>query len=150
MNIERAVNEFCQEGNLEDYRNLLLHLFTEIKNSGCLISTKYNDGYSLHEKSPTSCRIRISFARKYPTPTHIIWIILHEFGHHFEPLDIEDKDNIEIRVQHEEKAWEWAYNKILTIDELKNKIDEFIECKEYYMKDYYKHLEKYRQLNENK
>ncbi len=122
------LDEFCTNGYLYNYRSTLEIIFRQVLNDGCNISTRYDSHQSCHSKNCDNgrCRIWISLVpKRYNRPEDIIWTILHEFGHHFAPLSKEDENNIDKRIQNEEGAWDWAEQKVYTIDELKNQIDKF-------------------------
>jgi len=137
--IQRNVQEFCKNGDLHDYREILLELFEEIHGEGCKISARYDDDTrSSHQYHETDCRIRISLRKNlYSNPLSIIWIILHEFGHHFDPLKKEDEKDIDLRIQSEEKAWDWAHNRMLESDVLCKEKSDFLNCKTRYLDFYY-------------
>jgi hypothetical protein len=133
----RKIDEFCEKGDLHKYRGFLITLFREIERKGCYISARDDVMVSSHSKSPDDCRIRISFKEKHKNSLHVIWTILHEFGHHFDPMRKEDENNIDIIIEQEEKAWKWAYDKMLTYSEFKGKEGSFLECEKAYLEKYY-------------
>ena len=139
---EQKVNAFCAKG-LENYRDIIAAIFKQIEKSKCHISARYDGGHSLHEFTDTNgkCRIRICLQKQYDNPIEIIWIILHEFGHHLsEPMDVEDRSNFQLRIEREKLAWEKAekllilYPKLL---ELKSNFDNYQkQCLETYMRNW--------------
>lgn len=137
---KQLVNEFCQNGNLEQYRPFLEQFFREIIDTGCKISTRYDLPTSSHSKDTHTCRIMISLRPgTYQKPEHIIWTALHEFGHHFSPLALEDKENFDKIIESEERAWEWASKRFEELDMFKEMLADFTNCKEMYLNTYYDH-----------
>lgn len=135
---ERLINEFCYNGNLEKYRIVLVKLFKEIFDAGCGISARYDSSECSHSKDPKSCRIMISLQPGlHKKPEHILWTILHEFGHHFSPLKLEDENDIDKIIDSEEKAWDWAENRFNSIREFKAVKNDFLALREKYLKTYY-------------
>jgi hypothetical protein len=140
LRFDRLINEFCAKGNLEKYRTVLVKLFKEIFNAGCSISARYDSSKCSHSKDPKSCRIMISLLPGlHKKPEHIIWTILHEFGHHFSPLAVDDKHDINKIIESEERAWVWASHKVRQISEFNEMLDDFNSCKEQYLRTYYHH-----------
>jgi hypothetical protein len=70
-------------------------------------------------------------------PGHILWTILHEFGHHFSPLALEDNNNINKIIESEERAWDWAENRFNSITEFKLFNNDFLALRKKYLKSYY-------------
>lgn len=135
---EQKINEFCAKG-LENYRDIITSIFAQIEESGCNISARYDGGPCLHEYTNTNgqCGIRISFQRQYEDPLEIIWIILHEFGHHLSgPLDSKERSNLQLRIERENLAWEKAEKMLATypnLIKLKSNFDNYEkQCMETY------------------
>jgi hypothetical protein len=143
------VNEFVQNGNLTKYESELREIFTDIDICGCKISARYDpDTRSSHSVDESgNCRIQISLKKGvHSNELDIIWIILHEFGHHFAPIKSEHKNVIDEIIMSEERAWDWAEKKIMTFDSLSAEFKSFTACKIRYLNTYYKLKE--RSLNE--
>jgi hypothetical protein len=129
---DRNVDEFCDYGNLEKYRDLLIDIFSKIEIAGCRISTRQDKPLNIHSKTENgNCLIQIYADPKfnqcfYQDPIEIVWIILHEFGHHqIGVIDKKDVNNPEIRNFHEKKAWEYARTEVLKYQMLSDRITEF-------------------------
>ena len=119
--LEKRVDEFCENGNLDFNKSTLNQIFDKIRDNGCKISARYDSDISKHEYDYENkiSRIRISLSKKYDKSIHIIWTILHEFGHHLEgPISKKDEKNIEIRKSNELNAWKHAEKEIKNYPEL--------------------------------
>jgi hypothetical protein len=103
---KKLIDEFCKVGKLETHRNVLEDIFTgfELKPVGISCRT---DGFSSSaEAGPNGTHIRIN-VRDRENPLHIIWDLLHEYGHFFNgPVDDKtDKNKVALR---EYRAWQFA------------------------------------------
>ncbi|MDP2302340.1 MAG: hypothetical protein Q8N03_07950 [Ignavibacteria bacterium] len=137
----QKVNEFCKNGNLELYRDILKDIFLKIGNANCKISARYDSDLSNHISNNDYCLIQISLRRKYDKPIHIIWIILHEFGHHLSgPIKKQYENNIELLIKSEQNAWNLAENEIHNYPELLIESVDFNEFKEKELESYYNKL----------
>lgn len=129
--LARTIDEFCDLGNLEDYREVIAQIFKEIEADGCKIAARTDGVVSQHEHNANDCIMRISLVKDhYTKPIEIIWTILHEFGHHQDPLRKEDENDSERRLQSEEKAWSWAESKLDDFKELLAEKDSFLNFKQ--------------------
>ena len=123
---DRTVAEFCAKGNLENYKEILKQIFEKIENKGCQISTREDDISSRHWFIKEKCLIQISFLQSYNNPLDIIWTILHEFGHHLsgEPNKA-DEGNLDILIEREKLAWDYAREELFSYPELNKSIKDF-------------------------
>lgn len=126
--IKKKVNEFCIEANLENFREVLVDIFSRIEENNCWISARYDAGPSIHEfpNDTGRCMIRIPINQFKDKPIKIIWTILHEFGHHISGRF--DKNNASAPgfiIQREISAWEYARSYIIENEHLRDQIDEF-------------------------
>lgn len=136
--MELKLNEFCEQGNLELYRDIIENVFLKIKEADCNISAIYNSDRSVHISGVNFCLIQISLSRKYQRPIHILWTILHEFGHHLStPINSHNQGNIKLVIESEKKAWEHAYDNIQKYPELLIEITDFNDFKEKELESYY-------------
>ncbi len=124
------INEFCQNGDLEEFRQVLISIFQKIENQNCSISARYDGGSSVHEfqNIDGSCKIRIPIMNYSENPIEAIWVILHEFGHHLSgPILRSDfrKASKEFILDREIRAWEFARNELENFPELLSKIKDF-------------------------
>lgn len=137
----QKVNEFCKNGNLELYRDILKDIFLKIGDANCKISARYDSDLSNHISNNDYCLIQISLRRKYDKSIHIIWIILHEFGHHLSgPIKKQYENDIKLLIKSEQNAWKLAENEIHNYPELLIEIVDFNEFKEKELESYYNKL----------
>ena len=130
----QKINEFCVKGNLEEFRNILQDIFHKIEKGNCTISARYDSEISSHVDSI----IRISLLPIYKKPLHILWTILHEFGHCLSgAIDKKDEYNLEVRIASEEKAWEYAEKELLKFPVLLEWNADFKNYKNECLKTYY-------------
>ena len=126
---QAKVNEFCHNGDLEEFRHVLISIFKKIENENCTISTRYG-GPPTHEFTDSNghCRIRIPIKTYVTNPTEAIWAILHEFGHHQSgPISNSNyqRDDERFVLSRELKAWEDARSELSNYPELLKRIDDF-------------------------
>lgn len=134
----RVLKEFCSKGNLQDYETILSEIITEIESAGCKLTSRYDEDIrSSHSYNEQGCLIRISLRKDiYQSPLFIIWLILHEFGHHISPIKKEEENILSIRIKKEQDAWKWAYKRMSKIDRLKKEESNFLTCKQLYLNTY--------------
>ena len=124
--LERKVNEFCVEGNLERYRTVLTEIFIEIQNSECRISTRDDGGPSIHEfQAETQCIIRIPVSKFKKDPIKAIWTILHEYGHHLSGSVTAAQLKSVVVIERERKAWRHARSFVVKHKMLSKQLDDF-------------------------
>jgi hypothetical protein len=128
----RLLDEICKNGTLEDYRTTLDNILTTIHQSGCKVSTKYNESTSSFERyREVPARIRIRLA-KIERPLDVIWELLHEYGHFLS----QNKKALS-KVEREELAWEHADRLLPEYPDLLKKLDEYTEHKTRCLSTYY-------------
>ena len=121
-NNETKVNEFCEKGRLENYRDILIDIFQKIDKQNCKISARYD----IEQSSYSNCQIRISLKNNKQEPIHILWIIFHEFGHHCSgTMNLTDRNNVSKRKLREQLAWDFARKMIMDYPTLINQISNF-------------------------
>lgn len=127
--IERLKREISKRGNLIKFESVIEKLINEIIDSGCKISCCDICDTSKIEQSIDGTiknHIRISFKDKKEKPIHLIWDILHEFGHH-----LSGKPNgKEKSYSRESLAWDYGFDTLIKISELKDYQDDFENYKE--------------------
>ncbi len=134
----QKVNEFCKEGNLEEYREILQDIFQKIENANCRITARYDSDFSVHEENNGKCLIRISLRNNNVVPINILWTIFHEFGHHISgTIEKKDENDFNKKILSEKNAWRNAKIEVLKYPSLNCRIDEFEkfrnECLETYV-----------------
>jgi hypothetical protein len=118
--IEAKKREFCIAGNLQKYKKAVSEILDMINAQNCKISyCQTCDVSSIAWSNPPM--IRVSF--KVEKPIHIIWNILHEFGHfqsgaRAEEMEIYDRELL---------AWNFAAEEVKKIDELQMQLKDFYE-----------------------
>lgn len=134
----KIILELIEKGNLNKYSGELNVIIEDIYESGCLLYFKEDsDIRSSHSRTGDKCHIRISLRKDiYKYQEFIIWIILHEFGHHFQNNTKEDLQNKSKLYKIEQDAWNFAEDKFKYYgfpDQLK---ENFFECQKLYLKTY--------------
>jgi len=128
----QLLNEICNTAGLNDYRDTVNEILNEIHSSNCNISCRYDkvgsniEQYLNHENP----RIRISMV-SIKEPLHVIWAILHEFGH-FKS----GKPNGEEPIDREMLAWEIAEKDLKRYPDLLKEKDSFYRHKDYCIATY--------------
>lgn len=106
---DQLLVELCANGRLSEYREILEAIISSIRKSNCKISCKYNDHVTSivqsNENDGRQSHIRISLIKKREQPLHIIWEILHEYGHHLSGKRNEGDSDID----RENEAWNNAF-----------------------------------------
>ncbi|MEO6729830.1 MAG: hypothetical protein ABIN01_01340 [Ferruginibacter sp.] len=133
---EQKINEFCKEGNLEDFREVLALIIEEMEKSGCRIYARYNENRSSHEFFVKDCCMRICLKDIYNEPVELIWTILHEFGHHLSGRVKFDEIDSSTKINREKIAWEKARPFVLKFPLLAEKIKKFDSYAEECLKGY--------------
>ena len=104
----RILNEVCKKGNLEQYRQIVKELFDFINKHGCRIATQYHRPTSTLDWSPPTGPIIRLNPEVHSEPLHVIWILLHEFGHFLSGKPQTPHLNNQQRWERELLAWEHA------------------------------------------
>ncbi len=124
--LKRKVNEFCQMGNLEGFRDILTEIFNEIAIKKCKISTRTDSGPACHTFQQENCLIRIPILNYVDNPIDSIWVILHEFGHHLSgDICITELHDHDVTLKRERLAWDYARTYVLKFPKLADRIEEF-------------------------
>ena len=124
--IERTINEFCANGYLENFKQVIVAIFKEINTENCQISARYDENKSSHIFSGEKCRIQITLQNVYEEPIEVIWTILHEFGHHLSgKADKYRKHDFLYTIEREKLAWKLARFKAIAHPLLLKQIDSF-------------------------
>ena len=136
MNSERFKNEICQNGNLTDYEKIIDFIIKEINLHDCNISCCYNFDTSRIEQSKINghkkSHIRISLKNKREKPIHIIFDMLHEFGHFLSGVPIKNT----IDINREIIAWDFALKVLRKIPESSIYFDEFYIYRDFCLNTY--------------
>jgi len=131
---EQKIDEFCKEGHLEDYRDLVTRILDDLQNKGVVISARYDVEFSNFETyDDTPEHIRVSL-KNVTVPLNVIWILFHEFGH-FESPKAKPGDNI---IEREELAWNFAEKTLAKYPELLKQKESFEACKKWCLNTYYR------------
>ncbi len=135
---EQLIDELCANGHLEEYRETIRALLTEINDNGAYVSCKYNEAASNIDPSfERPKHIRASMIN-VKTPLNIIWVILHEYGHYLDwPRNPEH-----LVVQREEKAWQIAEEVLIKHPQLTPNIAGFYMHREWCLDSYYRNYGK--------
>ena len=138
--IRRRAEEICVNGNATEYVHEVTRLVEMIVQNKCNIACDYVNDYSRHLDSfedGKSCRIWISVHKVRAKPIHIVWDIMHEFGHHLsgapEKGEVEDTKR---RLKREELAWNIAEMQLEGFPTLKLDLADFLEYKDYCLRGY--------------
>lgn len=139
----RLIDEICKVGNLEAYRKVLEDIFIAIELKPCKIACKYNGPPSVTEFGPDSTIIRLD-VKERESAIHIIWDLLHEYGHFFNgPVsDKNDKNKVALS---EYRAWQFANDFFDVFPELQPHKAEFNKYRQVCFSSYVEAL----QLNYN-
>ena len=135
---ERKLNELLAKGRLDKYSDIIRIIINDIYKSGCLLYFREDEDIrSSHSRNADSCYIRISIKNNlYKYQEYIIWIMLHEFGHHFQRNSIEDLQDNSMLYFNEEKAWEFAEKKFNHYGFPEQLRANFIQCRNLYLNSY--------------
>ena len=135
MKIKSMSNEICQKADLHEFKETIEVILTEIHESDCLISCFDISGVSVLEQ-PKDGKNRIRIGLKNKKPIHIIWGILHEFGHHLSGTRMENDTTI----YREEKAWEIATELVKKHPQLLGHLDDYNAYQEMCLDSYRKNV----------
>lgn len=124
--INRKIDEFCEVGNLEEFREIITDIFNEIAKEGCRISTRTDFGPACHNFQKEDCYIKIPILKYVANPIDAIWVILHEFGHHLSgDIPITELHKDDVKLNREIEAWNIARIYVNRFPLLKDRIAEF-------------------------
>lgn len=132
--LQRTTQEFIKEGKLHEYSDEVTAIIKKIDVEGCGISCHYRaDEASSHSFGPGNTYIRIAMVGKNH-PLHIIWDILHEYGHFLSGLPDTNGPNL----KRELLAWDFACKELELYPRLKSFTANFDAYKEYCLVGYRK------------
>lgn len=129
------IDEICKKGRLEEYRKTIGQILLQIENENCRISCCDVCETSSIEQSMNGSEkphIRIGFKIPKENPKHIIWDILHEFGHHLSGLP----NGNEKTVNRELLAWNIGLEQLKLCPELVKYVDDYKVYQRYCLKTY--------------
>lgn len=127
--------EFYTKGNLIDYKDVIEILIDKILDSNCLISacdTCETSGITETKDITKKNHIRISFKYKREKPLHLIWDILHEFGHHLSG----HPNGLEKSLERERLAWDYGKKILSGYPTLKENEQDYEEYRDNCLKSY--------------
>ena len=135
---EQKIYEFCENGRLEPYLELVERILDDLHAKGVKISARYDVEFSNFEAYDIEDgkRIRISL-KNVKEPLNILWVLFHEFGH-FQSPKVKAGDDI---VEREELAWQFADETLKKYPELAGFRESYEARKKWCLNTYYR---KYR------
>jgi hypothetical protein len=134
---EMLKKEIVVKGKLQDFEEVLSEIIDDIYDPVyCTISCSDIEENSVNEQSELGSRIRIGFKNRTGDPLNVIWIILHEYGHHLSSMPKSRYPSMEREYQ----AWDYAYEEIKKYPKLQEHIDSFYEYKDECILDYKRKL----------
>lgn len=136
--VTRRLHELTSKARLQEYSEVLTRIIEDIYSSDCkLYFREDEDIRSSHSRLEDDCYIRVSLKKGvYKMKEHVIWVILHEFGHHFQNSMAEELTDREIRYEKEKNAWDFAERKFEEYKFSKDLMGNFIECRDMYLQTY--------------
>jgi hypothetical protein len=142
IDVKRRTEEICVNGNVLDYQAEITLIVQAIIGEGCEICCNYVNDCSRLEQTLDDTRpnrIWISVRKVRATPIHIVWDIMHEFGHHRSgrPEREEVEDPVR-RLRREEIAWDKALKQLEDFPTLKLGMADFLDYKDFCLFQYRK------------
>ena len=128
-NVQKIKHEIVRVGNLTQYENTIEKILQSIYNANRTISCCYIcENSSIEQAIDKSFKphIRIGFKVPKEKPIHIIWDILHEFGHLLSGLPIGKGGTPE----RESQAWNIGFEQLKKYPELVDQIDDYKKYRE--------------------
>ena len=121
-----VLNEFCDKGKIEMYRNEVALILDTIRTKGVKVSPTYNHetvSSTLWSDKGVAVRIRIRIKVDF-LGLPVIWDLLHEYGH---MLDLPLKSGLsnQERLNREERAWDNARKELYNYPRLLHFVVEF-------------------------
>ncbi|MBA3285421.1 MAG: hypothetical protein ACR2GN_03935 [Bacteroidia bacterium] len=113
--IQQLRDEIVSNCNLNEFADTLYKILNLIYASDCLISCC--DIYhvsSIEQSIDNSKKSHIRISLKHEKSIHIIWDILHEFGHHLSG----NPNGNEKTLERENKAWDIAHDYLKSFSDL--------------------------------
>jgi len=134
----RLLEEFCREGNLHNYRFSLVKIFAAIDLNPCKISCQYISPASSITFLPEGPIIRVAIKGR-KNPLHIIWDLLHEYGHFvIGPNETNDKNKMAVNEYH---AWKFVSKMMARLPELDRYKIEYEQYKQECLSTYIEKLQ---------
>jgi hypothetical protein len=130
MTNKAVIDEICERGNLDEYRDEVSSIVKTIESMGFGVAPRYDISSSSIIWEPYKA-IRPSLKQEGLT---IIWDTLHEFGH---LLDGVSKGDIGTIVR-ENSAWERAREEAYKFPKLKDAIEDFEKRRKHCLETYNK------------
>lgn len=127
--------EICKKGKLSEFENVLEGLIDSILESDCLISCCdicETSSIEQFKNGNFKSMIKIGFKNSRDKPVHIIWEILHEFGHHLSGLPNGKEKSYERELQ----AWDFGLLELKKYAELLVLEDDYMEYKKSCLSSY--------------
>ncbi|QJB35918.1 hypothetical protein HF329_33255 [Chitinophaga oryzae] len=121
----RTVDEVCKKGQLEEHRDTIKAIFTLINEKGCKIATRYERPTSSVDWSAADGPIIRLNLLSNKEPIHIIWSLLHEYGHFLSGKPATARLDDDQQMAREVLAWEHADQQLIEFPEL-------CECRQAY------------------
>ena len=129
--------EFVERGKLIEYQGVVDVLIDQILDSRCLLSICDICDTSRIEQNMDGTQlnhIRISL-KNIEKPIHIIWCMLHEYGHHLSGKPTGNEKSI----AHEQEAWDNGLLVLQTFSLLKQEEANYIEFSKINLQTYIEH-----------
>ncbi|MCW3102443.1 MAG: hypothetical protein JWO09_883 [Bacteroidetes bacterium] len=132
--VARTIEEIIKIGRLQKYSQEVSLIINKIHDQGCFLSPHYISQQSWFSYEDSVPRIRLSLVNK--EPLHVIWDILHEFGHFLSgKTEIQGPD-----YKREILAWEWAQKELILYPSLQSLMKDFEEYREGCLESYKKYM----------
>ena len=124
MDIGKAktlANEIISVGRLEQFESSITAIVVRVLTTpNCRMSCDYRADRSVCEQSSFKSHIRLG-VKNVIHPLHLVWCILHEFGHHLSGMKAPNDDPFDREI----KAWDFAALELLQYPELHIHWDNF-------------------------
>jgi len=137
-NIQRLKREIILKGKLNGFEETLEKLLQTIFDAGCDISCcDICENSSIEQSIDDFLKphIRIGFKTARENSIHIIWDILHEFGHHLSGK----ADGEEKTLERERVAWDLGLKQLFCFPELTGYVDNYKNYRDKCLKTYNLH-----------
>jgi len=136
----RKAEEICVKGNAPQYLGEVTKLVQAIIDDKCEIACDYSSDRSRCQQSfddETPSKIWISVRKVRAKPIHLVWDIMHEFGHHQsgKPERGEVEDPVR-RLIREELAWDKAEALLQDYSTLKMELADFLSYRDFCLIEY--------------
>jgi hypothetical protein len=122
------VNKLCERFGLEQYRTSIEAIFENIHGHGIL--TDIQDRKDSRKGDPFRREIIIIGVKDRSDPLHIIWSILHEFGHYLDTSEVGD-NFAEKQLYREKLAWDIGFEELKKYPDLYKHKQSYLERADY-------------------